>query len=174
MKREFNKYLKSLTDKELVKELQKLYTKFDNVKQYYQLELGTDSKAVLDQFKARVKKEYFPSRGYGEARNSVSRKVVTEFKKISIHPKDIVDLLLYRVEMMLDFTLSYGDMDEAFYNSLYKSFAEACKHIKKEQLEVHYKAPCATLVNKASPLGWGIYFDLRDEFKDCFGTYAGD
>lgn len=170
MKRAFNKYLKSLTEKELIKELQKLYTKFDNVKQYYQLELGTDSKAVLDQFKARIKKEYFPSRGYGAARNSVSRKVITEFKKISIHPKDIVELLLYRVEMMLEFTLSYGDMDEPFYNSLFSSFAEACKRIKKEQLEVHYKVHCATLVDKASPLGWGIYFDLRDKFKECFGT----
>ena len=36
---------------------------------------------------------------------------------------------------MLKFTMTYGDIDEAFYNSLTRSFDEACKLTKKEKLE---------------------------------------
>jgi len=172
MKREFNKYLKSLSEKELIKELQKIYTKFEPVRKYYQLELGNNSEAILNEFKTKIKKEYFPSRGYGSARNSVSRKVVSEFKKISVHSKDVVELLLYRVEMMLEFTLAYGDMDEPFYNSLESSFGEACKLIRKERLNHYYKEYCRELIGKSNNFGWGVYEGLDYSFEKCFGEPA--
>lgn len=172
MKREFNKYLKTLTKKELVAELQKLYTKFDPVRQFYQLELSDNSEAVLAEFKAKINKEYFPLRGYGAGRSSVSRKVISEFKKISIHSKDVVELLLYRVERMLDFSIAYGDMEEAFYNSLVSSFSEACKLIKKEILESDYKEHCRKLIGLSNNLGWGVYDDLDVYFVECFGEPA--
>jgi len=114
MKKELNKYLSSLSEKELIKEVKKLYDKFGDVKKYYEMELGDNSEKILAEYKAKIKKEYFPTRGYGRARNSVSRKVVLDFKKIAIHQKDVVELLLYRVEMMLKFTNAYGDIDEPF------------------------------------------------------------
>jgi hypothetical protein len=172
MKREFNKYLKSLSEKELVKELQKVYSKFEPVRKYYQLELSDNSEAILSEFKAKIKKEYFPSRGYGRARNSVSRKVITDFKKISVHKKDLVELLLYRAEMMLEFTSNYGDIDQPFYNSLGSSFEEACKLIKKEKLETHYKIYCRELVGKSYNFGWGIYYDLAYSFEQNFEEKA--
>lgn len=172
MKKEFNKYLKSLSEKELIQELQKLYSKFKPVQQYYQLELSDNSEVVLNEFKAKINKEYFPSRGYGAARNSVSKKVISEFKKISIHTKDLVDLILYRVERMLDFTIAYGDMDESFYNSLESSFDEACKLIKKEKLIRHYKTYCRELVGKSNNFGWGVYDSLDDSFRTYFGEPA--
>lgn len=50
MKREFNKYLKTLSQKEL----QILYSKFESVKKYYQLELSGDSTVVVKEYKERV------------------------------------------------------------------------------------------------------------------------
>ena len=131
-KKELSKFLKQATKAELEKEVKKLYDKFKEVKQFYQLELAEDTSVVLDQFKAELRKEYFPSRGFGKARNSASRRVVSNFKKIAIFQNDVIDLLLYRVEVMLEFTNAYGDIDEAFYNSLTRSFDEACKLIQKE------------------------------------------
>lgn len=172
MKREFNKYLKSLGKEELIKELQKLYGKFDSVQQYYKLELSEDSEAVLAEFKAKIKKEYFPTRGYGAARNNVSRKVIIEFKKISVHPKDVVELLLYRVEKMLEFTLTYGDIDEPFYNSLISSFEQACELIEKEQLQTYYKIYCQELIGQSTNFGWGVYEELNYYYEACYGESA--
>lgn len=168
MKKELNKYLKTLTDKELIAEIKKLYDKFESVKKYYQLELGDDSGKVLSEYKAKIKKEYFPNRGYGYARSSVSRKVITEFKKISIHSKDLIELMLYRTEMMLEFTNTYGDMDESFYNSLWKSFEQACKLIKKEKLELYFKEYCEELVGKSNYLGWGVSDSMNYMYEEYF------
>ena len=135
MKREFNKYLKSLDKDGLTKELKKLYDKFDLVRKYYEIELSQNSDDVLKEYKLKLKKEYFPARGYGSARSGASRKIISEFKKVSVHQSDVVELLLYRTEMMLEYTLAYGDIDMAFYNSLCSSFSQACKIITKEVLQ---------------------------------------
>lgn len=168
MKKDFNKYIKSLDEEGLTKELKTLYDKFPLIRKYYKTELSEDSSAVLAEYKAKLKKEYFPTRGYGKASSGNSRKVVTEFKKVSTHSSDLVELWLYRTEMMLEYTLAYGDIDEPFYNSLYTGFAEACKLIGKEALHKHYQDDCLKLVNMSEELGWGVYDDLYGEYMECF------
>ncbi|MEZ4994938.1 MAG: DUF6155 family protein [Saprospiraceae bacterium] len=155
MKKDLNKYLDSLSEKELTQEIIKLYDKFEPVRQYYTMELSDDSEKVLADFKAQLKKEYFPNRGFGRAGSKASRKIVSDFKKIAVHKKDVVELLLYRTEIMIDFTAAYGDMDEAFYNSLGSGFAEACKLIRQEQLESYFRAYCQELIGKCYDFGWG-------------------
>lgn len=161
IKRDLNKYLDSLDKKALQAEIKKLYSRLPSVKQYYELELSGDTTAKVEQVKAKIKDEYFPSRGFGKARNAVSKKYISEFRRISVFKKDIIDLLLYRCEMMIDFTLAYGDIDEPFYNSLATSYQDACKLIRKEMLVDEYQPYCKELMQKVSDLGWGIYDDLH-------------
>lgn len=168
MKRELTKYLKTLTEKELIAEVKKLYDKFDPVRKYYELELGGNSEKVLSEYKAKIEKEYFPARGFGKARSSVSRKVIADFKKISVFPKDLIDLMLYRTEMMLDFTNAYGDMDEAFYTSIESGFEQACKLIVQEKMEPYFRAYCEELIRKSNGLGYGVSEELYGIFEDHF------
>lgn len=166
MKKELNKYLVSLSEKELMQEVKKLYDKFEPVRQYYAMELSEDSEKVLEEFKARIKKEYFPNRGFGRASSKASRKVVSDFKKIAVHKKDVIELLLYRTEMMIDFMAEYGEINEAFYNSLGTGFREACNLIKRERLSTYFKPYCQGLVSKSSDFGWGIYDDLKGTYQE--------
>ena len=168
IKSELNRYLKELDRTELEKEIKKLYSKFGDVKKYYELELGQDTSKVLSEFKDRIRKEYFPNRGFGRASNKESRKVITEFKKISIFQKDVIELLLCRVETMIEFTNNYGDIDEPFYNSLESSFKEACKLIKAEKLEKEYRGECRRLMNETYPIGWGLYEGLKYSYDSFF------
>jgi len=156
-KKELTKYLKQATKAELEKEIKMLYAKFKPVKKYYEIAFTNDTSAIIDEFKVKLRKEYFPNKGYGKARNTVSRKVIMDFKKISNNSKDTVVLLLYRTELMLEFTSTYGDIDEAFYNSLTRSFDEACRIIAAERLEEIFKNECERLLNEAYSLGWGVY-----------------
>lgn len=168
-KRELTKYLKQATKEELEKEVKKLYDKFKDVKKYYEIEFTDDTTALVENCKATLRKEYFPSRGYGKGRNNASRKVITDFKKIATFQKDVIVLLLYRVEMMLKYTNAYGDIDEAFYNSLTRSFDEACKLIQKEQLEKEFKVYCKELMEQANHFGWGVYDALDYSYQQYIG-----
>lgn len=165
MKRELSKYLKELNKKELEQEIKKLFDKFKDVKDFYAIELSNDTSAILNEYKARIEKEYFPKRGYGEARSSVARKVISDFRKISIFKTDLIDLILFRVEIMLKYTLAYGDIDEPFYLTLENSFEQACKLIQKEQLQDQYKDLCMTLAKQSERFGWGTYREMAYIYK---------
>eukprot|EP01024_Parvocaulis_polyphysoides_P063700 TRINITY_DN73757_c0_g1_i1.p1 TRINITY_DN73757_c0_g1~~TRINITY_DN73757_c0_g1_i1.p1 ORF type:complete len:237 (-),score=19.24 TRINITY_DN73757_c0_g1_i1:127-813(-) len=169
-KTELNKFLKEMSKKELEAEVKKLYNKFKEVKKYYEIELSGDTTEILNEFKQKIRDEYFPKRGFGKARNRESRKVVNDFKKISIFQKDVVELLLYRVETMITFTSEYGDINEPFYNSLESSFEEACKLIKQEKLEKEYRGECRRLMNETYHFGWGLY----DGMKYSYDTYFSE
>ena len=160
IKRELNIYLESLDKKALQKEVKRLYARLPAVKQYYELELIGDTTSKVEEVKDKIEAEYFPTRGFGKARSAVSKKYISEFRRISIFDKDIIDLLLYRCEMMIDFTLAYGDIDEPFYNSLATSYKDACKLIEKEKLTDEYLQYCQDLMDKTADLGWGIHDDL--------------
>ena len=69
----------------------------------------------------------------------------------------MVDLLLYRTRVMIEFANTTGDKDEAFYNSLTRSFDEACRIIAAERLEEVFKTSCENLLNDAYSVGWGVY-----------------
>jgi hypothetical protein len=51
-------------------------------------------------------------------RGSVARKAVSDYKKVSASKFGLADVMLYYVEMGVQFTNAYGDIDEAFYNSM--------------------------------------------------------
>lgn len=170
MKKELNKYLNSLTEKELIKEVKKLYDKFPDVKKYYQMELGDNSEKILAEYKARIEKEYFPKRGEGNGKSSVSRKVVTDFKKIAIHQKDVAELMLYRTEMMLRYANYCGGIEEPRYSSLMGSFADACEIIGDEQLTSYFKVHCEELLKYA----FGFRKQVYDSLSGIYLRYTGD
>ena len=101
--------------------------------------------------------------------HGISRKIVLDFKKISVHQADLIDLWLYRTEMMIKYTMSYGDIDEAFYNSLATGFEAACKLIQQEQLEEHYLIYCKELITPLADIGWGVYDDCYTDYNSYFG-----
>ena len=116
---ELKKYLMTLDQQAIVGEVIELFRNFDMVKDYYETKLNpsTDS-ATLDKYKTIITNEFFPKRGFGKARLSVARKAVNDFKKVSKDPSQIIDIMLYYVEVGCGFTGEYGDIDEPFYNSM--------------------------------------------------------
>lgn len=79
-------YLQQRSQVELTGEIADLFSRLTTVKEYYQLKLSSDENApeVLDKYKAIIKKEFFPARGHEEARLSVARKEVTDYKKLLV------------------------------------------------------------------------------------------
>ena len=124
-KKDLTKFLSELNKDELIKEIQKLYNKFPIVKTYFEVELSGDTSSLLDKAKEQIKNEFYPKRGEAKARSSILKKVIDDFIKVSIYPKDIVELHLFRFEMAAQFQSDYGDMDEPFYNSACSAFAKA-------------------------------------------------
>lgn len=156
-KKELAKYLKQASKADLEKEIKMLYSNFKSVKKHYKNTLIPADAVTVDTYKAQLRKVYFTKKGIGEGQNNVSSQVVAAFRKVSSDQKEVVDLLLYRTAVMMEFANKTGDKDEAFYNSLTRSFDEACRIIAAERLEEKFKTPCENLLNEAYSVGWGVY-----------------
>ncbi|TAE41125.1 MAG: hypothetical protein EAZ70_02630 [Runella slithyformis] len=168
-KNTLKKHLETLEKEELIHEVLRLYEKIKAVKDFYEMDLGTDTNAVLNEYKAKIEKQYFPKRGYGNPKASEVRKVISDFKKIAAFEFDVVDLLIFRVEQAVRFTNAYGDIDEQFYTSAENAFDDALKLAKKTASLAHIRDRAFCIVKETENIGWGFHDTLFSTFTEYFG-----
>jgi hypothetical protein len=163
------RYLKPRSREELVTDIVDLFTKFDSVRDYYHTKLTPENEAVvIEKYKAVIKDEFLPTRGLGQARLSVARKAVSEYRKVSRSKASLVDLMLYYVEIGVEFTNTYGDIDEAFYESMGNMYKWAVGLIVGNELEELYESRCRRIVEDTSEIGWGFHDRLREIYEENF------
>lgn len=169
MKKEFTKYLKSLNEAELYAELMKLYTKFPVVKQFYAMELSPNTNKIVEQYRTKIRKIYFkPSGGFGHGSSGDSRNIISNFKKIAIYQSDVIDLWLYRTEMMAEYLVRLGYYNESYFKSVATSFETACKLIVKEKLEMQFEYRCRKIVESLTNC-WGLSSEVKWIYERYFG-----
>ncbi len=167
--RDLKRYLKQRTHDELVADIATLFKKFDVVKEYYQIQLDeTSTEEIVGRYKADIKQEFFPERGYGQARLSVARKAITDCKKVVTSHQGIADLMLYYVEMGVAFTAAYGDISEPFYNSMESMYERVIKLIIEYNMQDQFEARCKKVVRQTARMGWGFPDALQAIYDEHF------
>ena len=159
--------INSLKQDKLKDEILYLYKNFKQVKDYYDNKYSEDSDAVFQKFKIAIRNEFFPTRGNPKKRLSVARKVISDFKKVCKNPTEIADLMIFYVETGVKFTNTYGDIDEAFYNSMESMFETALKFMQKNNILDNFKDRAEEIVEKTVDIGWGFH----DSLVDLVGEY---
>lgn len=149
MKRDFLRLLKELEADELRAELKMLYERFPVVQEYYALELGKSTTRIVDKYKQQMHRAFFSSkRRLPKRARSESNKILKAFAEVSIHTRDLLDLQLYRVEVMLE-AIDYFYVDsEAFHQSTATNFEKALRLAKNEVLLDRIQANAEALVKK--------------------------
>jgi hypothetical protein len=167
MKRDFLRLLKELDEEELREELKSLYERFPALREYYKLELSGSTKGVLDKYKKDLRKAFFTGRRrMGKRGRSNSARVIKDFKEVSIHAKDLIELHFYRVSVMIEAMDHYNVDNEPFYNSMLKSFERSAELAQKELMLETFREMAEEIVahfEGVDPYGSGV--DLRRRFK---------
>jgi hypothetical protein len=167
--RELRKYLETKSHTDLVGDIVLFFSQFDGLKEYYSAHLGHGySEELLEKYKTIIRKEFFPTRGFGSARLSIARKAITDYKKVSQNLLGLVDLMLYYVEMGVRFTNEYGDINEAFYTSMENVYDGALKLITVNDLQEHFQTRCLKMVTETRNIGWGFHDTLNDMYHTTF------
>ncbi len=74
---------------------------------------------LLDPYKRRIREAICPEEPWHEdVRLSDARRAISDYKKAKGDVQNLLTLMVYYVQCGNDFTLEFGDIDEAFYNSL--------------------------------------------------------
>jgi len=158
---ELKKILKELSKEELSKDIVDLFKKNEFVKDYYISKYEADDcLSILIKHKDIIENEFFPKKGDGKGRLSVAKKAITEFKKLSSNKAQIADLMIFYVETGVNYTNSYGDIDEAFYYSMESMYEQAINFIEANKLKKQFKDRCLRIVNETEGIGWGFHDQL--------------
>lgn len=165
------RYLKDAPKEELVKDIVELCKQFGSVKEFYQLKLNPEGEAaVVAKYKKIIENEFFPSRGFGEAKLSVARKAVNDYKKVCKNPVNLGDVMVFYVEQGVKFTNAYGDINEAFYMSMESMFGSAVEWIFKHNLQDIFQQRCQKIVTDTRYIGWGFHDTLSEIYQEAYGT----
>ncbi len=171
MKRDFLRLLKELDEDELREELKSLYERFPVLREYYKLELSGSTKVVLEKYKTAVRKTFFTGRRrMGKRGRSNSAKVIKNFKEVSIHVKDLIELNFYRVAVMVEAMEYYNVDNDSFYHSMLSSFVKAAEMTRKELMQDTFREIAEDIVITFEDYDhYGNGIELRLKFQEYFG-----
>ena len=132
-KTSFTKFLDSLSEEELREEMDKLYTKYKSIKEYYTMELGDveDRKKLLDRAKKSIGRLY--ERRKTRSRLSKVNTILKEISMISIFDHELAEVFLHHVECATSHINYYGLRRDADANHLATSFKKAVDLVTSSQ-----------------------------------------
>lgn len=123
---------------------------------------------LLEKYQAIVQKEFFPTRGFGKLRLAVARKAITDYQKVSDSIPDLAHLMLFYVEMGVQFTKTYGDINGPFYDSMETMYERAAKFVAKHKLKEQFAFRFQEIVRKTAGMGWGFHDFLSQVYDEDF------
>lgn len=154
-KRDLKKYLHELDKEQLEEQIIDLYSRFKDVKVFYDFVFNPQEKKLLEQCKIKISHEYFPLNGRKpKARRSVAQKFIKHFKLLGVDVSIIANVMLYNIEIAQTYTSEKEIKQEAFYKSMLKSFEEAVQFIKENMLMEEFKFRLQAIVNESMNQKW--------------------
>lgn len=160
----FKKFLQSLTEEELRDELHLLYKRFPQLREYYAVELSERPGEVLDKYKRKLRRAFFPTRGRGKRGRSQSRTILRDFRAINDRSRDLTELYFYRAELLAEYAVTHRRDSDAFLNSVTTAFTEACSLAHEHVLLDEFRPGAEALARKYNRPErlrrlslWGVY-----------------
>lgn len=154
-RRKLKQYLETLSKKELEEQILELHDRLKEVKSFYAFVFNPQEEKMLDEAKFKVSKEYFPPNGRkAKKRRSVAQKQIKEFLKLGMDPNLIADLMLYNLEIAVAYRAENEINQNAFYQSMLKSFKEAVEYVDNSGIQSAFNARIEKLFDHIYDQNW--------------------
>jgi len=154
-KRDLKKYLHELDKEQLEEQIVDLYSRFKEVKVFYDFVFNPQENKLLEQCKFKISHEYFPLNGRKpKARRSVAQKYIKHFKQLGVDESVIADVMLYNIEIAQTFSAEKAITQDAFYKSMLNSFEEAVEFINENRLNESFKSRVHVIVDEVVNQKW--------------------
>ena len=176
---ELKNILKKQSREEIIELLLDSYKASAQVKEYITVKYGNQDtiEQIFEAYKNKIKDVFFPKSMRAQFKIGEAKIIVNYFKKLCSDEKLVIDLMLYYVEMGVEFTNTYGDINESFYNSveaMYQSVVDSINKHKNSEIFNLLRKRLKAIVDDTSEIGWGfhdnlssMYFEIEwIDFKD--------
>jgi Family of unknown function (DUF6155) len=169
---DLKKELKQFDKNKLIDLISELYKKHKPVKDFFDFYIQPDEKGLFEKYKTRVFEAFYPKRGF-HLKLKDAKQAISDFKKFAPSNYLLAELMLFYVECGVQFTNDFGDIDENFYLSMEKMFAQTLALLKKEDLLDQFNDRAGKVLTDTDGMGWGffdslcnIYYNYYEEIED--------
>ena len=154
-KKDLKLYLHELEKEQLEDQIIDLYSRFKEVKEFYDFAFNPQENKLMEECKFKISKEYFPVNGRkSKMRRSVAQKYIRHFKRLGVEASLIADIMLYHIEIAQTYTSEKEVKQEAFYKSMLKSFTEAVDYIDEHGIRKEFYSRLQRIADDASAQNW--------------------
>ncbi|WP_336784690.1 DUF6155 family protein [Paenibacillus sp. MMO-177] len=169
---QLKKQLKSYKQEELISIILDCYKSSADVKNYIHMLLepeGTEEQ-LYEETKKKIRNQFYPDRGQPKLKLAEAKKAITEFGKLSSNEARLLDLMIYYVELGVEFTNDYGDMYDSYYSSMVSMFRNVMDRINTMSTYTLFQDRLKLILHNTQHIGWGF----GDALADIFYTVALD
>ncbi len=155
---ELKKCLRDVSWNQLETIICNLYRDSDQAKLYFNSVFNAEKsrEEILEDYEKKLSR-CFTLSNPNSPDMKTGRKIVSEVEKLA-GPRIALSVILSFVEMGTDFTNTFGDMNESFYNTLISAFSHFVDVLNAEDTDDLYeelKERIDRVVTEASGIGWG-------------------
>lgn len=154
-KKDLKLYLRELKKVQLEEQIIDLYTRFKDVKEFYDFAFNPKEGKLLEECKLKISKEYFPVNGRkAKMRRSVAQKYVRHFNRLGVEPSLIADVMFYHIEVAQTFSSEKYVRQESFYKAMLKAFSEALHYLDEHGIRKEFDMRIQQVVAMANEQNW--------------------
>ncbi len=162
-KRDLKKYLQSLDKEQIAEQFMELYSKFPEVKTYYNFIFNPNEDKLLQDAKTKISAEYFPIKTKkAKLRRSTAQKIIKHFFMLGVEPHVTAEAMLYNITV----AQKYSSKKEMYYNSFYKSilnsFEQCLNYCIANGILPHFRYQFLEIVEEVQKQKW----PNKSEFKN--------
>jgi hypothetical protein len=131
---------------------------------------------AVERYRRTIIEQFSPSRGFGKLKLAVARRAIRDYRRATGSLAGTIDLMLTYVENGTQFTRDFGDINEAYYNSLESILHEMTQLLRKKgpALYPQFRERIQRLGDHADHIGWGYGDYLRDQVGLLETELAGE
>tara|TARA_R110002111_G_scaffold6902_2_gene28869 strand:- start:160 stop:717 length:558 start_codon:yes stop_codon:yes gene_type:complete len=161
------KFIKTCEKEELEEQLLDLYLRFKEVKEFYDFSFNPNEQKRVEEAKLKIAREYFPEgKRKPKKRRSVAQKHIDHLKKLEVEASQIIDLMLYNIEIAQAYNAEKPIAQEAFYKSMLSSFRKALVAINQQFLKEEFLTRVEKIEQTAADQKWINAEGFKRSIKD--------
>lgn len=162
--------IKSFNNTQLLELIGDLYRLSENNKEFFHARFSL-SEDPLESYKRIIQYAIHPyledneTLDIGRAEDAIER-----YSKAIDDVKGETELMVFFVECGNNFTLSYGDIDDEFYDSVLRMYEKTIQNVTELPTEEQkvFKERLHEIMDSASGIGWGYHDGLRELYYESF------
>lgn len=160
-KRDLKKYLTDLDKEQILEQVLELYTKFPEVKTYYDFVFNPNEEKLLREAKIKISNEYFPIKSKrARLRRSTAQKIVKHFILLGVESFIIAEVMLYNIEIAQIYSENNRIKSDTFYKSIYNSFSQSVSFLIERGILDEFKARLQKIVALSNQQKWSNHYEF--------------